>query len=60
MTNAGGMQGKLDTSEQKKPKDKTPSREDEKLKVNSKPQNNREERPGPDDDGVAIREKREE
>ena len=40
MTAAGAMQGKHESSEQKKPKDKTPSREDEKFKVNPVPQNN--------------------
>ena len=53
------MQGKLDTSEQKKPKDKTPPREDEKFKVTSVPQNNREERQRSSDESPeAIREKR--
>jgi len=59
MTNNGGMQGKLDTSEQKKSKNKTHPREDEKFKVTSVPQNNREERPKSSDESPeAIREKR--
>ena len=53
------MQGKLDTSDQKKPKDKTPPKEEEKFKVTSVPQNNREERQRSSDDSPeAIRDKR--
>lgn len=58
MTNAGGMQGKLDTSDQKKPKDKATTKE-EGIRVTSVPHNGREDRQRSSDDSPeAIREKR--